>query len=122
MRVLVCGGRDFRDREAVYNVLDPLRDKMGALMCGGAPGADTLAWDWGWSRNFHCERYFADWKTHGRAAGPLRNQRMIDEGKPDLVIAFPGGRGTADMIRRAETAGIEVRSVPLPHTGTGETE
>ncbi|GGD30599.1 hypothetical protein GCM10011335_37050 [Aureimonas glaciei] len=82
---------------------------MAALLSGGAPGADTLAWDWGWDRNFHCERMFADWKKHGRAAGPIRNQRMIDEWKPTLVIAFPGGRGTADMIRRAEAAGIPVR-------------
>ena len=111
MRVLVCGGRDYRDRQAVYHVLDELYPKMGALMSGGAPGADTLAWEWGWARNFHCERYFADWKQHGRAAGPIRNQRMIDEGKPDLVVAFPGGRGTADMIKRAETAGVPVRTV-----------
>ncbi|MCX5569652.1 DUF2493 domain-containing protein [Kaistia nematophila] len=109
MRVLVCGGRDFRDRAAMARALDPLRNKMSALMSGGAPGADTMAWDWGWTNHFPCERYMADWKTHGRAAGPIRNQRMIDEGKPDLVIAFPGGRGTADMIRRAKAAGIEVR-------------
>ena len=118
MRVLVCGGRDYRDRDAVYRELDALLPQMGALMSGGAPGADTLAWDWGWSRNFHCERYMADWKTHGRAAGPIRNQRMLDEGKPDLVVAFPGGRGTADMVRRAEAAGIKVKRVPSPLAST----
>jgi hypothetical protein len=53
--------------------------------------------------------YVAQWKKHGRAAGPIRNQRMLDKGKPDLVVAFPGGRGTADMIRRAERAGVPVR-------------
>lgn len=112
MRVLVCGGRDFSDRDAVYDELDRLMPTMSALMCGGAPGADTIAWDWGWSRNFHCERYHADWREHGRAAGPIRNQRMLDEGKPDLVIAFAGGRGTADMVRRARAAGVEVREIP----------
>lgn len=110
-RVLVCGGRDYNDREAVYGALDDLKPTMSALMSGGAKGADTLAWDWGWSRNFHCERYFADWKRDGKAAGPIRNQHMLDDGKPDLVIAFPGGRGTADMIRRAEAAGVHVRRV-----------
>jgi hypothetical protein len=55
--------------------------------------------------------YVAQWKKHGRAAGPIRNQRMLDEGKPDLVVAFPGGRGTADMIRRAERAGVPVQQV-----------
>ena len=110
-RVLVCGGRDYRDKEAVDAALSKLKPSMSALMCGGAPGADTLAWDWAWANGFHCERYFADWKAHGRAAGPIRNQRMIDEGKPDLVIAFSGGRGTADMVRRARSAGITVMEI-----------
>jgi len=54
----------------------------------------------------------ADWKL-GKKAGPLRNQRMIDEGRPDLVVAFPGGKGTADMVRRAEAAGVKVLKIEL---------
>ena len=50
----------------------------------------------------------AEWDKYGVSAGPIRNQKMIDEGKPDLVFAFPGGRGTTDMIRRAAVAGIRV--------------
>lgn len=113
MRVLVCGGRDFEDRALLYAQLDARRDRMAALIAGCAPGADTLAWNWGWSRNFHCERYVANWKLHGRAAGPIRNQTMLDEGKPTVVLAFPRangrfGTGTLDMIRRAAASGIEV--------------
>ena len=48
-----------------------------------------------------------DWKKYGKKAGPLRNQQMLEEGKPDLVVAFPGGNGTADMVRRAKKANIE---------------
>jgi hypothetical protein len=48
-----------------------------------------------------------DWKRHGPAAGPMRNQRMLDWG-PDLVVAFAGGKGTADMVRRARAAGVDV--------------
>ena len=114
MRLLVCGGRDYRNRERVFSTLDGFRDRLSALCSGGAPGADTLAWDWGWSRGFHCERYFADWKAHGRAAGPIRNQRMLDEFRPTHVVAFSGGRGTADMIRRAEAAGIPVIKIDDP--------
>lgn len=51
----------------------------------------------------------ADWDKHGKAAGPIRNQQMLDEGKPDLVLAFAGGKGTDDMCRRARAAGVEVR-------------
>jgi len=53
----------------------------------------------------------ADWETHGKAAGPIRNQRMLDEGRPDLVVAFPGGRGTSDMVARAKRAGVEVMMI-----------
>jgi hypothetical protein len=63
-----------------------------------------------------CSVYMADWDGLGRKAGPIRNQRMLDEGKPDLVIAFPGGRGTADMVRRAREAGVEVVEL-AGHTG-----
>jgi hypothetical protein len=54
------------------------------------------------------EVYRADWAKHGRSAGPIRNQRMLSDGKPDKVMAFPGGRGTRGMIALARAAGVEV--------------
>lgn len=109
MRVLVCGGRDYRDREKVFAILDEINPDF--LIEGGATGADNLAWSWSKRRNIPRLTIEADWARHGFGAGPIRNQRMIDEGKPDLVVAFQGGAGTADMIRRAKRAGIEVREV-----------
>ena len=53
----------------------------------------------------------ADWNAHGRAAGPIRNKRMLDEGRPELVVAFPGGRGTANMVKQAKAAGVKVIEV-----------
>jgi hypothetical protein len=53
---------------------------------------------------FECK---ADWRKYGAAAGPIRNQRML-EGPPDIVVAFAGGKGTADMVQRARAAGIAV--------------
>jgi hypothetical protein len=55
--------------------------------------------------------YPADWTRHGKAAGPKRNQLMLDKEKPDLVIAFPGGKGTADMVARAKAQGFKVMEV-----------
>jgi hypothetical protein len=52
--------------------------------------------------------YPADWRLHGRAAGPIRNTLMLVEGRPDLVVAFPGGQGTADMTKKALRAGVKV--------------
>lgn len=117
MRVLVCGGRDYADEDKVCQVLDDVnkRTPVWLLIHGGAKGADMLAARWAWTRDVAQDRYEADWKQHGKAAGPLRNQQMIDKGKPDLVIAFPGGRGTADMVRRAKTAGVPVTEVAPPH-------
>ena len=109
MRLLVCGGRSFEDRQALYSSLDELHRQrnIDLLIAGGARGADTLAEEWARARDVATEIYQADWAGLGRKAGPIRNQRMIDEGRPDLVIAFPGGRGTGDMMSRARAAGIE---------------
>lgn len=110
IRVLVCGGRKFFDNGAVDRALSRLHAKVGitAIIQGGADGADRLAAEWGWDHGIPVATFNADWKAHPRAAGVLRNARMIAEGKPDGVVAFPGERGTADMIRRAEEAGLKV--------------
>jgi len=110
MRVLVCGGRNYNDRMTVQAVLDKLHNAKGIdlIIEGGAKGADRMAQDWAAQRMVECEHYPADWENQGSFAGPARNKRMLDEGQPDLVIAFPGGRGTANMIRQARKAGVEV--------------
>jgi hypothetical protein len=110
MRVLVCGGRCFNDYVTIYRCLDDITDESTVthVIVGGADGADYWGEAWAYHNHVPFTVMRADWKSHGRAAGPLRNQRMIDEGKPDLVVAFPGGRGTADMVRRAKDAGVKV--------------
>jgi hypothetical protein len=110
MKVLVCGGRDFTNSAYVFSTLDKLHEAtpITALMQGGAKGADDLARQWAAS-NPGVKRYVchADWATHGRSAGPKRNARML-EWQPDLVVAFPGGRGTANMVGLAKAAGVKV--------------
>ena len=105
-RVLVCGGRDFDARTRVYNALDALRP-IGLIIHGGANGADRLADDWAAWRCIERKVFKADWKKYGPSAGPRRNAEMLRM-LPDLVVAFPGGRGTADMVRRAKAAGVFV--------------
>ncbi len=108
-RILVCGGRDYADAKRVAHILDCFHKAhpFAVVIEGGARGADNLGYTWAQLNGIPTETYEADWKAHGKKAGPLRNQRMIDEGKPDLVVAFSGGRGTADMLRRAQAAGID---------------
>ncbi|WP_262027594.1 DUF2493 domain-containing protein [Microvirga sp. Mcv34] len=110
MKAIVCGGRRYRDRARLYQVLDAAVERLGLsfIIQGVSDGADLLAFDWAQERGIRCGSFPADWETHGRKAGPIRNQEMIDEGKPDAVIAFPGGKGTKDMIERGRAAGIRV--------------
>lgn len=108
--LIVCGGRDYEDSRAVYWALDQVRSRKGVkkIKQGGCrTGADEFARSWAEQNGAECESFDADWETHGKAAGPIRNQQMADSGA-DGCIAFPGGRGTADMVRRAERAGIKV--------------
>lgn len=115
LRVLVCGGRGFGDYEALAAILDAFRadHPIAVLIHGAAEGADRTAGDWAAARAVAMDVYPADWDTHGRAAGPLRNEQMLAEGKPDLVVAFPGAHGTATMIRLARRADVPVWK-PMP--------
>lgn len=114
-RVLVCGGRKYDDVVRLTDVLNDIHRTRGPithLIHGDASGADRLAGTFGRMAGLRVIAFPADWVTHGVAAGPIRNQQMIDEGNPDLVVAFPGGGGTKDMVRRARKAGVEVIEVP----------
>lgn len=129
MRVLVCGGRQFANPNVqgkppaevfeetcqLNEALDALHTKPGFLITciihGAAPGADTAAANWADDHGVNVERYPAEWRLYGSAAGPMRNAKMLAQGMPDLVVAFPGNRGTRDMVRRANRAGIKVLEV-----------
>ncbi len=113
MKVLVCGGRNFRSPAQVAKALDALHsvNEFTEMITGGAKGVDTFASDWAKTKP-EITRYvsYPDWDAHGLAAGPIRNAHMLTWG-PDLVVAFTGGKGTADMIDQARKAGIKVLEV-----------
>ena len=111
MKVIVCGGRDFTDYQFLHDTLKTVqlsRGKFTLIVHGNAKGADTLADFYGGRNHIATKRYIAEWKKYGLGAGPIRNMQMLREEKPDLVIAFKGGAGTADMIRQAKMVGVEV--------------
>jgi|SRR5580765_535431 len=121
MRVIICGGRDYIGVRALWRRLDAL-DKQwepkggirvvidGASddVTGPYIGADYWAHQWALARGKSTIRVSAEWKRMGRAAGVRRNQRMIDEYEATACVAFPGGRGTDDMVQRALRAGLIV--------------
>jgi hypothetical protein len=113
---LVCGGRDYADRDLVWLTLESAElhgPGISKIICGYDPknpkfqGADQLAYEWAMAVDIPVTPFPADWKKYRRAAGPIRNQQMADE-RPDICLAFKGGDGTADMRGRAAKAGIEV--------------
>lgn len=110
MKVLVCGGREYDDAQLVDEVLAVLHVKRAItqLIEGGARGADRLGRAWAERQGVEVRTFEADWKRYRYRAGPRRNQQMLDEGKPDVVVAFPGGSGTANMILIASRAGVPV--------------
>lgn len=120
MRVLVCGGRDYNDQDHIHNTLCKLDAERGPITCvihGAASGADDEGMIWAQmmasvpGRKITHAPFAAEWGKHGKAAGPIRNERMLREGKPDLVVAFPGGAGTAHTVRSAQRMGIEVLQI-----------
>jgi hypothetical protein len=109
LKLLVCGGRAYSNRQRIFDVLDTfiLRQwRPHILIEGGASGADRLAAGWAETRGIFVCRCPAPWYHRGRSAGPWRNQMILNFFRPDYVIAFPGGAGTADMVRRTMQAGV----------------
>lgn len=99
------------ERRNLYDVLDSWYWKYRKdleIATGGAPGADRLAQRWAEEKKLVPVIYVAEWGRLGKAAGPIRNRRMLDEFKPDLVVAFPGGTGTEGCVNEARARKIPV--------------
>lgn len=114
MIVLVCGSReDTGQRGQVWAALDRLHAerRITRLVHGAATGVDAMASQWALANGVDNVSYHADWKTHGRAAGPIRNAKMLVEGRPDLVVVFPGDTGTKDMRDKAKAKGVRIATV-----------
>lgn len=120
-RILVCGGRDYGSEDGQLDRLRRTLDaaleaawsagKDAVIIHGNARGADLLADQYAREKSLRILSFPADWDLYGKAAGPIRNKQMLDEGKPHAVIAFPGGAGTANMIKLAKNKGIPVLHV-----------
>ncbi len=126
MKILIAGGRWFgydknclseadqqrvkEDIEYFEYCMAKIQEKVEIthIIQGGATGADMLAKTWANNHNMPQTEYKADWHIHGKAAGPIRNQQMLEESKPDLVVVFPGGPGSTNMFRQATKAKIKI--------------
>ncbi len=110
MKVLVCGDRNWSDKNAIRSWLSKLQDwGYTELIEGGARGADTIAKEEATLLHMNRQHFPAQWDKYGKAAGPIRNRAMLDQ-QPDLVLAFHGdigsSKGTRDCVNEAIKRGI----------------
>ena len=120
LRVLICGSRNWINKRRIGKYLDTLIDDEGYLpenitiIHGACKGADYHAGNEAKGRSMTVEEYPADWKQ-GFSSGPKRNQRMLDEGKPNRVVAFhediQNSKGTRDMVARAKKANVPIEVI-----------
>ncbi|HBO0103420.1 SLOG family protein [Pseudomonas aeruginosa] len=130
--VVVTGGRYFTNKEVIYGALNAVlsefrkSNKAGTrrfvLVHGAAPGADTLSARWARDCGLAALAVPAEWMTFGRSAGPRRNAEMLEWVPAKLLVAFPGGRGTAHMVALARRRGLPVRQVHIPSSDDDEFE
>lgn len=118
-RVLVCGGRYYNNKEKMFSVLNRVlqicntNGKTLIIIHGAAPGADRLCGLWADTHLpiDNVRAFPADWDRYRKAAGPIRNQQMLVEGKPHVIIAFKGGTGTANMTSIGKKANVPVLTI-----------
>ena len=118
MKIVVGGCRNFHDQEVVFRCLSDFLKEYPEegefiFLSGHCAGVDQLAEQFAVQNNHPCILFPAEWSKYGRAAGPIRNQKMVDEA--NYVLAFWDGssRGTASLIRYAQQCGKPVRIIPI---------
>ena len=110
VRVLICGSREWGNLHYIYNFIKSLPEDV-VIIEGECSGADLAAKQAAIIYGYEFEPYPADWTKYGKKAGPIRNQQMLDEGKPDIVVGFHeninASKGTKDMFNKAKKAGLK---------------
>lgn len=114
MKIIVCGGRDFTNAKLIWDTLgrfEYTHGKIKLLVHGAAFGADSIAGEYAKRYNVPCQEFKADWNKYGKGAGPIRNKTMLEHIDPNWIIAFPGGKGTANMVKIGKRRGVYIMEV-----------
>jgi hypothetical protein len=117
MKLAIVGSRYFIDYEiftkALNKILNEWKDDIELVISGGAKGADTLAEKWAHEHKIEIMIFPADWKRYGRAAGPIRNTKIINESTHLIAFAAISSKGTLDTINKAKAKGLKIRIVHI---------
>jgi len=111
MKLAIVGGRDFDDYAGLKAVVDRVKTPITLIVSGAASGADSLARRYAQEHGIPLQEFPADWKTHGKRAGYLRNVDIISAS--DAVIAFWDGvsPGTESSIKLTKQQGKPIHIV-----------
>lgn len=102
MKTIIAGSRGIQDPGIVEKAIEGSGFTITEVVCGGAPGVDTLGFDWGWANGLPVRTFNADWKKHGKGAGPIRNRRMAEYADALIAVWDGKSKGTANMIKLAK--------------------
>lgn len=108
MKVIIAGTRTITDRSMVEQAIRDSNFLITEVVCGSAPGVDTIGFDWAWENGIPVKSFPADWRKHGKAAGPIRNKAM-SEYADALILVWDGkSRGSENMLLHAQQRGLPV--------------
>jgi hypothetical protein len=108
MRVIIAGGRDYHNYDTVLEAIKESQFNITTVVSGGAAGVDAMGEKYAEDMNLRLNVYNADWATHGRAAGPIRNRKMSENADALIAIWDGKSRGTRNMIETATKRGLLV--------------
>ena len=117
MRLIIAGSRTLsvppETIDSHVRLLESWGDTVTTVLCGMAKGIDLCGLAWAESHGILVERYPADWNTHGKAAGPIRNRQMAENADALLLIWDGKSRGSANMLKQAEEFGLALLEVKV---------
>jgi hypothetical protein len=113
MRVIIAGGRDITDADAVYAAIKASGFAITEVVSGCATGVDTIGECYAKHYAIPVKRCPADWATNGRAAGPIRNDHMARHADALILVWDGKSRGSANMLRCAKERGLKIHEVKL---------
>lgn len=127
MKLIIAGTRHF-PAARLARTLIPLAvrrmqrvfglDDVALVLCGERGGADTAGAIWARREGIHIREFEPTWVGNGRAAGTMRNARMVSQADALLLIWDGRSAGSADTLRKALAKGLPVMEVILAGEGT----
>ncbi len=110
MRLLIAAGRHLEDAALIRRALmraHAIRP-ITVVIHGSSGRLGAITEEWARAQHLHVVRYPANWRAFGKRAGLIRNAFMLEDARPDMVLALPGGSDTRDLIARAHSARVPV--------------